>query len=128
MTIRLADILETIEEMRKPAAWNDDQVRPLLMDTFKKQVEVTLALHLSNMKNANNDDYVCYKYSDKLRGNIWDMYSLDALNTTVRENYAMTLSLKGKYNGKLVFQWDYISKVSQMIFQQKPRQTKEKSI
>jgi hypothetical protein len=91
MTIRLADILETIEKMSKPAAWNDDQIRPLLTDTFKKQVDITLAHHHSNMKNANNDDYVCYKYSDKLRGNIWDKYSLDALNTTVRENYAKTL-------------------------------------
>ncbi len=86
MTIRLADILETIEKMSKPAVGNDDQVRLLLMDTFKKQVDVTLALHLSNMKNANNDNYVCFKYSDKVRGNIWDKYSLDALNTTVREN------------------------------------------
>jgi hypothetical protein len=45
MTIRLADILETIEKMSKPAAQNDDQVRPLLTDIFKKQVEVTLAHH-----------------------------------------------------------------------------------
>jgi hypothetical protein len=52
MTIRLADILETIEKMSKPAAWNDDQVRPYLTDSFKKQVDVTLAHHLSNMKNA----------------------------------------------------------------------------
>jgi hypothetical protein len=58
MTIRLPDILETIEKMSKPAAWNDYQVRPLLTDTFKKQVDVTLALHLSNMKNANYDDCV----------------------------------------------------------------------
>jgi hypothetical protein len=71
------------------------------MDTFKKQVDVTLAHHLSNMKNANNDDYVCYKYSDKLRGDIWDKYSLDALNTTARENYAKTLSLKGQYKEKI---------------------------
>jgi hypothetical protein len=41
MTIRLIDILETIEKMSKPAAWNDDQVRPLLTGTFKKQVDVT---------------------------------------------------------------------------------------
>ncbi len=101
MTIRLTDTLETIEKMSKPAAWNDDQVRPLLMDTFKKQVDVTLAHHLSNMKNTNNDNYVCYKYSDKLRGNIWNKYSLDALNTTVRENYAKTLSLKGQYKEKI---------------------------
>jgi hypothetical protein len=101
MTIRLADILETIEKMSKPAARNDDQVRPLFTDTFKKQVDVTLALHLCNMKNANNDNYVCYKNSDKLRGNIWDKYSLDALNTTVRENYAKTLSLKGQYKEKI---------------------------
>ncbi len=100
MTIRLADILETIEKMSKPAARNDDQVRPLLTDTFKKQVDVTLAHRLSNMKNANDDDYVCYKYSDKLRGNIRNKYSLDALNTTVRENYAKTLSLKGQYKEK----------------------------
>ncbi len=101
MMIRLADILETIEKMSKPAAWNDDQVRPLLTDTLKKQVEVTLALHLSNMKNANDDDYVCYKCSEKLRGNIWDKYSFDTLNTTVRENYAKTLSLKGQYKEKI---------------------------
>jgi hypothetical protein len=36
MTIRLTDILETIEKMSKPAARNDDQVRPLLTNTFKK--------------------------------------------------------------------------------------------
>jgi hypothetical protein len=54
------------------------------------------------MKNTINDDCVCYKYSDKLRGNIWDKYSLDALNTTVRENYAKrTLSLKGQYKEKI---------------------------
>jgi hypothetical protein len=99
--IRLADILETIEKMSKPAAQNDDQVRLLLTDTFKKQVGITLALHLSNMKNANNDNYVCYIYSDKLRGNISDKYSLDALNTTVRGNYAKTLSLKGQYKEKI---------------------------
>jgi hypothetical protein len=87
--------------MSKPAARNDDQVRPLLMDTFKKQVDVTSALHLSHMKNANDDDYVRYKYSDKLRGNIWDKYSLGALNTTVRENYVETLSLKGQYKEKI---------------------------
>jgi hypothetical protein len=87
--------------MSKPAARNDDQVRPLLLDTFKKQVDITLAHHLSNMKNANNDNYVCYKYSAMLRGNIWDKFSLDALNTTVRENYAKTPSLKRQYKEKI---------------------------
>ena len=38
MTIRLADILETIEKMSKPAERNDNQVRPLLMDTFKNRL------------------------------------------------------------------------------------------
>jgi hypothetical protein len=101
MTIRLADILKTIEKMSKPAAQHDDQVRQLLTDTFKNQVDVTLALHLSNMKNENDDNYVCYKYSDKLRGDIWDRYSLDALNITVRENYTKTLSLKEQYKEKI---------------------------
>ncbi len=91
MMISLTDILETIGKMSKPAARNDDQVRPLLTDTFKNQVDVTLPLHLSNKKNANNNNYVCYKYSDKLRGNIWDKYSLDAWYMTVRGNYAKTL-------------------------------------
>jgi hypothetical protein len=36
-----------------------------------------------------------------LRGNIWDKYSWDALNTRVRENYAKTLSLKGQYKEKI---------------------------
>ncbi len=114
--------------MSKPAARNDDQVRPLLMDTLKKQVDVTLAHHLSNMKKANDDNYVCYKYSDKLRGNIWDKCSLDALNTTVREKYAKTQSLKGHYKEKISVPVGLHFKVSQMIFQRKPRQTKEKSI
>ncbi len=35
MTIRLADTLETIEKMTKPAVRNDDQVRLLLTDTIK---------------------------------------------------------------------------------------------
>ncbi len=101
MTIRLAGILKTIEKMSKPAARNDDQVRPLLTDTFKKQVDVTLALHLSNMKSAKDDDDMCYKNSDKLRENIWDKYSLDALNTAVRDNYANTLSLKEQCKEKI---------------------------
>jgi hypothetical protein len=53
------------------------------------------------MKNANDDNCVCYKYSDKLRENIWDKYSLDALNTIVRGDYAKTLSLKEQYKGKI---------------------------
>jgi hypothetical protein len=92
MMIRLADILKTIEKMSKPAVRNDDQVRLLLTDTFKKQADVTLALHLSNMKNANNDDYACYKYSDKLRGNIWDKYMLEEEVPTSSASWSGTLT------------------------------------
>ncbi len=38
MTISLADILETIGKMSTAEARNDDKRRPLLKDTFKKQV------------------------------------------------------------------------------------------
>jgi hypothetical protein len=52
MTISLADILETIRKMSTAEAWNDDKRRPHLKDTFKKQVDITLPLHLSNMKKG----------------------------------------------------------------------------
>ncbi len=70
MTIRLADIMETIEKMSKPAVWNDDQVRPLLTDTFKKQVDVTLAHHLSNgvvHANVGQKLLICYPFKSFLR-------------------------------------------------------------
>jgi len=68
MTISLADILETIRKMSTAEARNDNKCKPLLKDTFKKQVDLTLPLHMSNMKKEDDDDYACYKFSDKLRG------------------------------------------------------------
>ncbi len=52
MTISLEDILETIGKMSTAEARNDDKCRLLLKDTFKKQVDLTLPLHLSNMKKG----------------------------------------------------------------------------
>jgi hypothetical protein len=96
--------------MSTAEARNDDKRRPLLKDTFKKQVDLTLPLHLSNMKKEDNDDHACYKFSDKLRGKKWRNYTMDRLNMTLRGDYAKSLSLKGQYGKKLVPQWDYISK------------------
>ncbi len=68
MTIILADILETIGKLRKAKARNDEKHRLVLTETFKKQVDTTLSLHLNTMKMADDDNYQCYKFSDKLRG------------------------------------------------------------
>jgi hypothetical protein len=100
MTISLTDILETIGKMSTAEAWNDDKCRLLLKDTFKKQVDLTLPLHLSNMKKDNNCDYACYTFSDKLRGKKWRNYTMDGLNMILRGDYAKSLSLERQYGEK----------------------------
>jgi hypothetical protein len=67
MTVTLADIWETIKKLSKAKSRNDEKHRPVLMETFKKQVDTTLSLHLKNMKMENDNDYQCYKFSDILR-------------------------------------------------------------
>ncbi len=100
MTISLADIFKTIGKMSTAEARNDDKCRPPLKDTFKKLVDLTLPLHLSNMKKEDDDNYACYKFSDKLRGKKWRNYTMDGLNMTLRGDYAKPLSLKGQYGKK----------------------------
>jgi hypothetical protein len=124
MMISLADILETIGKMSTAEARNDDKNRLLLKDTFKKQVDLTQPLHLSNIKKEEDDDYACYKFSDKLRRKKWRNYTMDGLNMTLRGDYAKSLSLKGQYGKKVVLQWKYISKFSQRMFQRKQQKTK----
>jgi hypothetical protein len=68
MTVTLADILETIKKLSKAKSRNDEKHRPVLTETFKKQVDTTLSLYLKNMKMENDNNYQCYKFSDKLRG------------------------------------------------------------
>jgi hypothetical protein len=68
MTVTLADILETIKKLSKAKTWNDEKHRLVLTETFKKQVDTTLSLHLKNMKMENDNNCQCYKFSDKLRG------------------------------------------------------------
>jgi hypothetical protein len=74
MTVTLADILETIKKLSKAKLRNDEKHRPVLTETFKKQVDTTLSLHLKNMKMENNNNYQCYKFSDKLRGKMEEVH------------------------------------------------------
>ncbi len=68
MTISLADILDTIGKMSKPENRNNESLWPFLTDTFKRQIDLTLSAHLQNMTKENDNNYACYQYSDKLRG------------------------------------------------------------
>ncbi len=128
MTIKLADILETIDKMSKPAAQIDDWVRPLLMHTFKKQVDITLALisatwKMQTMMTMCVTNTVTSWEETYGTSSVW-MHWIRQWERTTQRHY----HLKDNTRRKLVFQCDYISKSSQMIFQRKPRQTKEKSI
>jgi hypothetical protein len=69
------------------------------------------------MTKENNNDYPCYQYSDKLKGEKWSKYSSDGMNSKLRRDYAKTLPLTGPKKEKIVSHWDYISRLSQMMFQ-----------
>ncbi len=56
MTISLADILDTIGKMSKPEDRNNENLWPILTDTFKRQIDLTLSAHLQNMTKENNND------------------------------------------------------------------------
>ncbi len=95
MTINLVDNLDTIGKMSKPEDQNNENLLPFLMDTFKRQIDLTLSAHLQNMTKENDNDYACYQYSDKLKGQKWSKYSLDGMNSRLRRDYAKTLPLTG---------------------------------
>jgi hypothetical protein len=90
MTISLADILDTIGKMSRPEDWNNENLWPFLTDTFKKQINLTLSAHLQNMTKEKDNNYTCYQYSDKLKGQKWSKYSLDGMNSRLRRDYAKT--------------------------------------
>jgi hypothetical protein len=100
MTISFADILDTIGKMSKPEDWNYENLRPFLTDTFKRQINLTLSAHLQNMTKENDNDYACYQYSDKLKGQKWSKYSSDGMSSRLRCDYAKTLPLTGGKKGK----------------------------
>jgi hypothetical protein len=56
MTISLADILNTISKMSKPEDRNNENLRPILKDTFKRQIDLTLSAHLQNMTKENDNN------------------------------------------------------------------------
>jgi hypothetical protein len=101
MTISLADILDTIGKMSKPEDRNNENLQLIITDTFKKQIDLTLSAHLQNMTKENDNDYACYLYSDKLKGQKWSKYSSDGMNSRLRRNYAKTLPLTGGKKGKI---------------------------
>jgi hypothetical protein len=72
MTIFLADTLETIGKLSKANERNDAKHRPVLKETFAKQKDLSLQVHLANMKQWEDDEYQCYKFSDKLKGEKMD--------------------------------------------------------
>jgi hypothetical protein len=127
MTISLADILETIRKMSTAEARNDDKRRLLLKDTFKKKVDLTLPLHLSNMKKEDDNNYACYKFSDKLRGKKWRNCTMDGLNITLRGDSTKSLSLKGQYGKKISPSVGLHFKISQRMFQWKQQKIKERN-
>ncbi len=101
MTISLADILDIIGKMSKPEDRNNEYLWLFLVtDTFKRQIDLTLSAHLQNMTKQNDNDYACYQYSDKLKGQKWSKYSLDGMNSRLRRDYAKTLPLTGGKKGK----------------------------
>jgi hypothetical protein len=95
MMISLADILDTIGKVSKPEDRNNENLQPFLMDTFKRQIDLTLSAHLQNMTKENDNNYVCYQYSDKWKGQKWSKYSSDGMNSRLRHDYAKTLPLTG---------------------------------
>ncbi len=101
MTISLADILDTIGKMSKPEDTNNENLQPILTDTFKRQTNLTLSAHLQNMTKENNNNYACYQYSDKLKGEKGSKYSLDGMNSKLRRDYAKTLPLTGAKKEKI---------------------------
>jgi hypothetical protein len=50
MMIFLADTLETIGKLSKANERNDAKHRPVLKETFAKQKDLSLPIHLANMK------------------------------------------------------------------------------
>jgi hypothetical protein len=56
MTTSLADILDTIGKMSEPEDRNNEKLQPILTDTFKRQIDLTLSAHLQNMTKENNND------------------------------------------------------------------------
>ena len=96
MTIFLADTLDTIEKLSKANERNDVKHRPILNETFARQKDnISFKGHLEDMKKHDNDEYKCYKFSDKLTGKKWNYYTIDALNPAVRDEFLKTLSTKG---------------------------------
>ncbi len=85
--ISLADILDAIGKMSKPEDRNNENLRPIQTDTFKRQINLTLSAHLQNMTKENDNDYTCHHYSDKLKGQKWSKYSLDGMNSRLRRDY-----------------------------------------
>jgi hypothetical protein len=100
MTIILADILDTIGKMSQPDNRNNENLRPFLTDTFKRQINLTLSAHQQNMTKENDNNYACYHYSDKLKGQKWRKYSSDGMKSRLRCDYAKTLPLTGGKKGK----------------------------
>jgi hypothetical protein len=95
MTIFLADTLETIGKLSIANERNDAKHRLVLKETFTKQKDLSLPVHLANMKTWDDDDYQCYKFSDKLKGKKWINCTVDALNMAVRDDFMKTLSFSG---------------------------------
>jgi hypothetical protein len=60
MTISLADILDTISKMSEAEDQNNENLRPIPTDTFKRQIDLTLSAHLQNMTKENDNNYACY--------------------------------------------------------------------
>ncbi len=56
ITISLADILDTIGKMSKPEDRNNESLRPILTETFKRQIDLTLSAHLQNITKENDND------------------------------------------------------------------------
>ena len=54
------------------------------------------------MKQWDDDDYQCYKFSDKLKGKKWNKYTMDALNMAVRDDFMKTLSFSGIRGEKII--------------------------
>jgi hypothetical protein len=96
MMISLAEILDTIGKMSKPQDRNNRKHWPILTFTIKRQIDLTLPIHLSNMDQEDNNNYACYKYSDKLTGKKQRKYSLDGMNSKLRGAFAKTLPLAGQ--------------------------------
>jgi hypothetical protein len=53
------------------------------------------------MTKESNNNYACYQYSDKLKGQKWSKYSSYGMNSRLRRDYAKTLPLTGAKKGKI---------------------------